>query len=267
MRKYRILITNDDGIESPGLRAAVESVVDIGDVTIVAPSHQQTGMGRSLTGDEQARLEPVDYQINGTKISAYHCDCSPALVVRHSLKTIFNGNRPDLLVSGINYGENLGTNVTCSGTVGAALEASSFGIAAIAISKQTDIESHHKYTNQDWSVSSHFLNYFAKSLLSKTLLPDVDVLKIDIPHEATPLTPWKLSKLAKASYYSRIFEKPTAHSRICDGKTEICFDRENLDPETDIHVFAIEKLISVTPLSADLTSRVNFSELQEMLNK
>jgi 5'-nucleotidase len=145
MRKYQILITNDDGIESPGLRAAVESVVDIGDVTIVAPSHQQTGMGRSLTGDEQARLEPVDYQINGTKISAYHCDCSPALVVRHSLKTIFNGNRPDLLVSGMNYGENLGTNVTCSGTVGAALEASSFGIAAIAISKQTDIESHHGF--------------------------------------------------------------------------------------------------------------------------
>ncbi len=102
MRKYRILITNDDGIESPGLRAAVESVVDIGDVTIVAPSHQHTGMGRSLTGDEQARLEPVDYQINGTKISAYHCDCSPALVVRHSLKTIFNGNRPDNAAIGRN---------------------------------------------------------------------------------------------------------------------------------------------------------------------
>ena len=267
MRNYQIFVTNDDGIESPGLRAAVESIVNIGDVTIVAPSHQQTGMGRSLTGDKQARLEPVDYQINGTKVSAHHCECSPALIVRHSLETIFNGNRPDLLISGINYGEHLGINVTSSGTVGAALEASSSGIAAIAISKQTDIESHHKYTNQDWSASSHFLNYFAKSLLAKTILPDVDVLKIDIPHEATPLTPWKLSKLAKASYYSRIFEKPTVNSRICDGKTEIRVDRENLDPETDIHVFAIDKLISVTPLSVDLTSRVNFSQLKEMLIK
>jgi len=208
-----------------------------------------------------------NYQINGTKISAYHCECSPAFIVRHSLKTVFNGNKPDLLISGINYGENLGINVTCSGTVGAALEASSSGIAAIAISKQTDIESHHKFTDQDWSVSSHFLSYFAKLLLDKAILPDVDVLKIDIPHEATSLTPWKLSKLARTSYYSKVFEKPSVNSRIYDGKTEIRFDRENLDTETDIHVFAIDKLISVTPLSVDLTSRVSFSQLQEMLNE
>ena len=267
MSNYKILITNDDGIASPGLHAASKSVAGIGEITIVAPSHQQTGMGRSLTGSRHATLEPVHYSINGTAISAYQCECSPALVVRHSMKTIFEHEKPDLVISGINYGENLGVNVTCSGTVGAALEASCWGIPAIAISKQTDIEYHRSYTAQDWSVCSYFLNYFSRLLLAETKLADVDVLKIDIPHDATPSTPWKISKLAKTSYYSRIIERPTLESRIDDGKTEIRFDRQRLDPETDIYVLAVDKMVSVTPLSADLTSRVNFSQLENMLSK
>ncbi|MBT8360366.1 MAG: hypothetical protein KJO32_05380, partial [Deltaproteobacteria bacterium] len=103
--------------------------------------------------------------------------------------------------------------------------------------------------------------------LKQTILPDVDVLKIDIPHDATPSTPWKISKLAKTSYYSRIIEKPTLASKIDDGKTEIRFDRQSLDPETDIYVLAVDKMVSVTPLSVDLTSRVNFSQLETILSK
>jgi 5'-nucleotidase len=267
MSNYKIAITNDDGIASPGLHAASESVTGFGHITIVAPSHQQTGMGRSLTGSRHATLEPVDYSIHGTAIPAYQCQCSPALVVRHSMKTIFKNDKPDLVISGINYGENLGTNVTCSGTVGAALEAACWGIPAIAISKQTDIAFHRSYTAQDWSVCSHFLNYFSRSLLEETILPDVDILKIDVPHDATPSTPWKITKLAKTSYYSRIIQKPTLKSRIDDGKTEIIFDSQSLDPETDIYVLAVDKMVSVTPLSADLTSRVNFTQLENMLNK
>lgn len=265
MKNYNILITNDDGIQSPGLRAAVKAVMNIGDVTVVAPSHQQTAMGRSLSGDKQAKLIPIDFPVNGFNIAAYHCECSPALIVRHSLKTIFSDNKPDLLISGINYGENLGTNITSSGTVGAALEAASFGIPAIAISKQTDIESHHKYTDQDWKASSHFLDYFAISILTKTIPPDVKVLKIDVPQDATALTPWKVSKLAKTIYYTSVIKNPSVHSRICDAKTEVNIDKETLDPETDIYVFSVDKLISITPLSVDLTSKVNFSMLQETL--
>ena len=267
MSNYKILITNDDGIASPGLQAATESLAAIGEITIVAPSYQQTGMGRSLTGTRHASLEPVLYSVNGGTISAYQCECSPALVVRHSMKTIFKHDKPDLVISGINYGENLGTNVTCSGTVGAALEASCWGIPAIAISKQTDIEFHRSYIAQDWSVCSYFLKYFSDLLLTQAILPDVDVLKIDIPHDAKPSTPWKISKLAKTSYYSRIIEKPTLESKIDDGKTEIRFDRQSLDPETDIYVLAVDKMVSVTPLSVDLTSRVNFSQLETMLSK
>lgn len=156
MENYKILVTNDDGIASPGLRAAVEAVLDMGDIMVLAPSSQQTGTGRGLTGEMQSRLEPIGYNVNGEDVRAFHCQCSPAMVVRHSVRTILRDAAPDLLISGINYGENLGVNVTCSGTVGAALEASSHGIPSIAISKQTDLNSHQTYTDQNWMLRNIF---------------------------------------------------------------------------------------------------------------
>jgi len=267
MQDYNILVTNDDGIESPGLKAAVESVANIGNVTVVAPSHQQTGSGRGLIGDMKSSLQPIDYQVNGSSIRAYHCEVSPALIVNHSLRTIFKENKPDLLISGINYGENLGINITHSGTIGAALEASSFGIPGIAISKQTAIESHHIFTDQDWTASIYFLNQFARIVLKEKLQPDVNVLKIDVPSSATPSTKWKITRLAKTGYYARHIEDANENNAIWDGKTILNIDKENLDPESDIYAFAIDKLVSVTPLSVDLTSRVNPSELRATLDQ
>ncbi len=266
MNNFKILVTNDDGINSPGLRAAVKAVMNIGDVTVIAPSVQQTAMGRSLTGNKDAKLIPLDYKINGEKITAYHCECSPALIIKHSLEILYPFEKPDIVISGINYGENLGINVTTSGTLGAALEASSFGIPAIAISKQTQIDSHHKYTNQDWKASSYFLNYFAKILINKTMPTDVDVLKIDIPNDATSSTPWKISNLSNLSYYSSFLDSPSLQSKIGDAKLKIDIDIKALDPESDIYVFIVEKSIPITPISLDLTSRVKFSYLRGILN-
>ncbi len=265
MPNSNILITNDDGIDSPGLRAAVAAVLGLGNVTIVAPSRQQTGAGRGMTGDKLAYLKSIPYHISGLEIPAYHCACSPALIVRHSLRTLFKDKTPDLLISGINYGENLGVNITSSGTIGAALEGASSGIPGIAISKQTNIESHQKYTDQDWAASSFFLHRFAKALLSTTMQDDVDVLKIDVPDDATPSTEVKITTLAKTGYYAKAYDNPSIQSKIGDGKTVIAFDRVNLDPDSDIFALAIDKCVSVTPLSVDLTSRVNFSLLRNVL--
>lgn len=265
MDKYKILVTNDDGIESPGLRAAVAVANKLGTVTVAAPSQQQTASGRALTGDREARLIPIDYALNGTRMRAFHCDCSPALVVKHCLRTLFRAGLPDLLISGINYGENVGGQITSSGTIGAALEAASAGIPSIAISKQTDVGLHLSYADQDWSASAHFLNRFAEVLLNKPLQTDVDVLKLDIPHDATASTAWKLTRQARASYYFRSNADATEGGRIFDGETTISIDKERLDPGTDIYALAIDKLVSVTPLSVDLTSRVPFDVLQETL--
>jgi 5'-nucleotidase len=91
------------------------------------------------------------------------------------------------------------------------------------------------------------------------------VLKIDVPNDATPLTEWKITKLAKTVYYSKVIENPTPGSKICDGKTVIEVDQESLDPDTDIYALAVDKIVSITPLSIDLTSRVLLSDLQEAL--
>ncbi len=266
MTNTQILLTNDDGIESPGLRAAVKAVIDLGEVTVIAPTSQQTATGRGMTGNKQSSLLPVEYSVEGKSIRAFHCDCSPALIVRHSLQTVFKVAKPDLVVSGINYGENLGANVTCSGTVGAALEAASKGIPSIAISKQTDTASHLKYTEQDWSATAYFLKHFSELLLTTKMMYDVDVLKIDVPDSATSDTAWKFTKLARAGYYFKEIASPNVKSKLNDGKTVIKVDESSLAPDTDIHTFAIQKLISVTPLSIDISSRVNFDDLQNHVN-
>jgi 5'-nucleotidase len=262
-----ILITNDDGINSPGLRAAAEAVSFLGTIIIIAPSSQQTGTGRGLFGYKDLCLLPTEYIVNNKSVEAYHCDCSPALIVRHSLRTILKDSKPNLIISGINYGENLGFNITSSGTVGAALEGASFGVPGIAISKQTDISSHHSYSEQDWTASMHFLAKFGQSILVSGLPADVDLLKIDIPDNASTATEWRLTTLARSGYYFREIEKPSIKSTLGAGKTVIKVDESMVNKHSDIYAIFKNRMVSVTPISLDLTSRVDFHELHEQLDR
>lgn len=99
------------------------------------------------------------------------------------------------------------------------------------------------------------------------LQPDVDVLKIDVPGDATSLTEWKITRLARSGYYFKDIENPNELSRLSDGKTRIEVDKETLDPDSDIYALAINKIVSITPLRIDLTSRVNLSDLQSFLER
>jgi 5'-nucleotidase len=110
--------------------------------------------------------------------------------------------KPALIVSGINYGENVGTGVTISGTVGAALEAAALGFPALAISLETEPALHLSYSEDvDFSTAAYFTAYFGRLLLERRLLPDVDVLKVDVPSSATPQTPWKATRVSHLRYY------------------------------------------------------------------
>lgn len=266
MTKKKLLVTNDDGIRSPGLRAAVEAGLRLGDVTVFAPTHQQTGVGRSLAGDPEAYLLPIEYKVNGTKVAAFHMDCAPALVVRHALRLNFQDRAPDIVISGINYGENLGMNISASGTIGAALEAASIGIPALAVSKQTPVEQHTSYSSQDWDAASHFLTHFAEILLQKKMPRDVDLLKIDVPDDASADTPFRLTRLARQVYYARVFDKPSIGCKIGDGELKVVVDTDELEPGTDIHAIRVQKAVSVTPLSLDWTSRVDLRMLSGTLS-
>jgi 5'-nucleotidase len=156
-----ILITNDDGIESPGLRAAAQAVADLGDLIILAPSTQQSGAGRSYLTKADRTIYATKISLNGHYHIAYKANVSPAQAVALSVMELIE--RPiDLCISGINYGENVGSRITCSGTVGAAIEAACFGIPALAVSLETPPEYHLKHSDEiDFRVAAHFTHHFA----------------------------------------------------------------------------------------------------------
>lgn len=265
MNRPLILLTNDDGIESPGLRAAAEAVFDLGDLLIAAPRHQQSSMGRSLWGNRNDRLEPWDYEVHGRRLTAYACNAAPALTVLHALHVLCVARRPALVVAGINYGENLGCNVTLSGTVGAALEAASADVPALAMSLQTAVDSHYRHGEEDWTGAKYFTRFFADRLLREKMPPDVDVLNVNVPRGATADTPSKLTRLSRRSYFSIRMEAPGPHSCINDAQVGVYLDHAVIEPGSDIHALSIAGLVSVTPLSLDLTSRVDLGELERSL--
>jgi 5'-nucleotidase len=267
MSRPQILISNDDGIHSPGLRAAVKAASVLGDLVVVAPSHQQTGMGRSLKAGNHTQLHPFDFGLPDCRIRAFHCDCTPALAVHHGLNVFFADRKPELVIAGINYGENLGTGVTASGTVGAAMEGADCGVPALAVSKQTAIGQYHEYTDQDWTASAHFLQMFASLMLENRLPGDVDLLKVDIPDPADYRTPWRLTRLSRLPYWVTSLRQPSPDSRIDDTTVAIDTFPKQLDPLSDVYAITVDRVVSVTPLTLDLTARTDFEIVYRSLNQ
>ncbi|MFH1523973.1 MAG: 5'/3'-nucleotidase SurE [Chloroflexota bacterium] len=265
MVKPQILLTNDDGIKSPGLWAAAEALSDLGFVTVAAPRDQSSGMGRSLpfTSDERIQTEVV--HVRGKDWTVYAVGGSPAQAVLHGILEIMP-QRPDLVVSGINYGENVGTGVTISGTVGATLEAASHGIPALAMSLETDREHHQSYSTEiDFSAAAYFTAYFARQLLEKRFPSDVDLLKVDVPSDADQKTPWQVTRVARQRYYIPIAPKRKSWDEpgTIDYEEAAILDGERED--SDVYVLRVKRQVSVTPLSLDLTSRVDLDELNRFL--
>jgi 5'-nucleotidase len=260
-----ILLSNDDGIDSPGLRAAAQALAAIGWVTVVAPRDQWTGAGRSMPRSSGGIIHTRVHEINGVEWEVYAVEGTPAQVVQHGLLEIVP-RKPDLVVAGINYGENVGSGVTISGTVGAALEGSSFGIPSLAVSLETPKEFHHSYSAEiDFSVAAHFTRYFAELILSRPPIPDVDVWKIDVPESATRDTVWRITRQSRQRYYVPM--KPQREQ--FSDQAQMDYDRkvasDEIEPGSDVAAIVLDKVISVTPLSLDLTSRVDLAALEEKL--
>ena len=255
-----ILVTNDDGIKSPGLRATVEAVLPLGDVIVVAPSSQQTSAGRGLHGDRNGVFQKVQLKFGRKTVTGYHCECSPARVVLHAFDVLFRERKPDLVVSGINYGENLGSNITISGTVGAVLQGASYGVHGLAVSLQTDIENHRRHVKLEWKVASHFCHTFAKLMLQTRLPPDVDILNVNVPSAAAVKTTWKVTRLSRQSYFVNHLVNPTHSSKIGEAVCRLGYDETSLEPDSDIRAVH-SGLVSVTPVSMDMTSRVNLEKI------
>ena len=265
MGKCQILLTNDDGIQSPGLWAAAEVLSELGFVTVAAPRDQSSGMGRSLPSSSDGIIRTEVIHVRGKEWTVYAVGGSPAQAVLHGILEIMP-QRPDLVVSGINYGENVGTGVTISGTIGAALEAASHGIPALAMALETNREHHQSYsTDVDFSAAAYFTAHFARQMLEKHLPPDVDLLKVDVPSKATRQTPWQVTRIAGQRYYVPVPPKRKSWDEPggVDYAEAAILNGEHKD--SDVYVLRVRREVSVTPLSLDLTSRVDFDELNRLL--
>ncbi|MDX9800307.1 MAG: 5'/3'-nucleotidase SurE [Spirochaetia bacterium] len=248
-----IIVTNDDGIFSPGLAAAAEAASGYGNLFIAAPSKQKTASGRSLIGDKDEFFHETVINYKEKKFKAFHIDCTPALVLKMAFQTVFRGVKFDLAVSGINYGENIGSDVTISGTLGAAFEASSIGIPAIAASLQTSLDNHFHYGEENWESAIYFLKKYITKFSEKKRFSNFQILKLDIPSGASESTAAEITRLTDKPYYKNLVENGTSSSRV--SKLKVSINKVEHDEGTDAHTLNVKKMVSLTPLSLDFSSK------------
>ncbi len=262
----QILLTNDDGIQSPGLWAAAAVLSSLGYVHVVAPRDQFSGAGRSMPSTSDGLIDTRQMQVNGKSWTVYSVGGTPAQAVQHAVCEILPG-KPDLVVSGINYGENLGTGITVSGTVGAAMEAAAMGIPALAVSLETDQADHLSYSTEvDFTAAAYFTLLFSRQLLQRRLPVDVDLLKLDVPCDATIDTPWMVTRLARGNYFEPVRPQRTSWDQPERVGYRAIADLSQIERGSDVYTVRVLRQVAVVPLSLDMTARVNLNELSQQLD-
>lgn len=252
----KILLTNDDGLYSAGLRAAYTALCELGEVFVVAPTVQRSAVGRSLSIMEPIRVSEVS--VNGMQV--YAVDGTPTDAVVIGIYEII-GEVPDLTVSGINLGENLSTEAaTTSGTVGAALEAATHGSKAIAISLQMpDLNKFDLSCEHDFGFAMKVLKWI--SLKAKEGFPEgVDLLNVNVPMR--PNGKVAVTRLARKMY--RVFVEKRVDPRGREYYWIFGTELENAEEGTDLHALR-EGYVSVTPLTLDLTAKTKLNAVEEWL--
>lgn len=250
----RILITNDDGVNSSGILAAKKAAEGLGHINVVAPATQQSGIGHALSLFEPIRVTSTKL-MDGTE--AYSVSGTPTDAVIIGIFEIAN-EKPDLLISGINIGENLGmSELTTSGTIGAAMEAAVHEIPALSVSLQVtrgDIKFHDGHVDVDFSHAQKITRMVSKMIISKGLPEGVDLLNLNIP-SAPSSDNIKLTRLGKRMYKIHIQKRLDPRGRPyywIDGDPV-----ENDELGTDVHTLKMEKCATLTPVSLNSTSNLD----------
>jgi 5'-nucleotidase len=189
-------------------------------------------------------------------------DANPALAVVHGVVELAP-RRPSLVISGINFGSNIGRDVaTWSGTIGAALEGGAFGIPSMAVSLGM-MRDHRSDEVADYTAAMAVTQQFARRLLVEALPHDVDALKISIPADATPSTPWRITRLCCCAWSWKVPNRADGQGRPDMGWIK---DLSQIELDSDVWALCEDHVVAITPLSLDLTSRVDFGTLEQILS-
>ena len=252
MSKPLILVANDDGISSHGIRFLVEIMQEIGNVVVVAPSGPQSGMGHAITIGNTLRLDQTD--IFGETL-AFECSGTPADCVKLAKYVVLKDKKPDLVVSGVNHGSNSSISVLYSGTMSAAIEAAIEGMPAIGFSL-CDYS-----PNADMSHCREEVKTIALQVL-KTKLPAGVALNVNIPAKSKQkLKGIKVCRQARAKWQELFEERKDPHGRRyfwMNGSFN------NLDKGEDTDEWALSNnFISVVPVMYDMTAHFAIPVLNE----
>lgn len=237
-----ILVTNDDGMFAPGIKALVEAASELGEVVVVAPDSPQSGQGHAITLTEPLRLNQVDV-FDG--IMAYECSGTPVDCVKLAKHVLLKGRTVDLCVSGINHGSNASINIIYSGTMSAAMEASLEGIKSIGFS----------YLDYSFEADLSAAKYYAGRIMSFALQHDFGaskLLNVNIPVlPQSEIKGVRICKQAEGNWREEFIESTDPRGQKYYWLTG-SFGVENDDPDTDIWALK-HGYISVVPSGHDLT--------------
>jgi 5'-nucleotidase len=242
----RILVTNDDGVHSEGIRAVAEALKHLGDITVVAPIQEASAIGHALTLRRPLRIETVHPGV-------FAVDGTPTDCVNIAITHVIKGN-PDLIVSGINKGWNLGDDVTYSGTVSAALEGALLGIPSIAVSTRK-----RRDNGYEFGPSANAAATVAEAVLARPM-PKFTLLNINTPQG--PNKGFKVTVQAKRNHITvvdeRIDPRHQPYYWIEEGQNDWePHDRSDWQAVRDGY-------ISVTPLQPDMTAYDALKYVEEL---
>ena len=252
MKRPLILVTNDDGINAPGIRTLTSVVKDIGDVIVVAPNSPQSGMGHAITINStlhSSRITPKN-----SEIIEYSCSGTPADCVKLAINELMP-RKPDLCVSGINHGSNSSINVIYSGTMSAAIEAGIEGVPAIGFSLLD-------YSwNADFSHSKDLIRKITLNALNNGI-PKGVVLNVNIPAvKKSDIKGVKICRQAKA-YWVEEFDK--RKNPLGQEYYWLTGKFVNKDQGEDTDEWALKNnYISIVPVEFDLTAHHAIQGLNE----
>ncbi|KFF16238.1 5'/3'-nucleotidase SurE [Flavobacterium hydatis] len=249
-KKPLILVTNDDGVSAPGIRALISVMSQIGEVVVVAPDKPQSAMGHAITINSTLYLNKLSK--DGDLVTEYSCSGTPVDCVKLAVNEILK-RKPDLCVSGVNHGSNSSINVIYSGTMSAAVEAGIEGIPAIGFS----------LLDYDWNADFESIKSFIKKITLEALenkLPEGVVLNVNFPKlKENEIKGIKICRQAKAQWMEKFDKRKTP-----SGKDYYWLSGEfvNQDKGEDTDEWALENgYVSVVPVQFDLTAHHTMQQL------
>jgi 5'-nucleotidase len=251
MSRPLILITNDDGIQAPGLRNLVNFMLPLGEVVVVAPDKPQSAMGHAITITMPLHLQKLK---NVNEHAEYSCSGTPVDCVKLAIDKILH-RKPDLLVSGINHGSNSSINIIYSGTMSAALEGAMEGVPSVGFSL---VE--YAY-DADFSHMETYVKIIAQNVLRHGL-PDGTCLNVNFPGNTKGgLKGVRVCRQAMAHWKEEFDQRKDPHGRDYYWLTGVF---ENLDKGEDTDEWALaNNYVSIVPVHYDFTAHNAISQINK----